>query len=167
MFPVVSNQGRLTIPCTQQGNSSIITMRHRPRNVVNVFIDGTVASSLASSGPSGAFRPTWSPDGGWIALGLRAWFQERISYNAYIFTVTADGSHYTTSSTNAGVRTYNHEGTKLVYRLKIWRERCARPLDSGRPCLVGDWHVGLPDGGRYVRTDIPAIVIRTAYDYGC
>lgn len=123
VFPVLSNQGRLAMTWKQHGNSSIVTMSPDGtdfQNVFKVFTDGIVSSSLASQGLAGAFQPTWSPDGEWIAFGLGAWFQERTSYNAYIFRVTANGSHYeqlTESSTNAGFPTYNHDGTKLVYRL--------------------------------------------------
>ncbi|CZR64604.1 uncharacterized protein PAC_14502 [Phialocephala subalpina] len=126
VFPELSLQGRLAITQKQLGNSSIVTMNPNDtdlKDVFDVFSTDQVDPALVVQGLAGAFQPSYSPDGQWISFGLGSWFQERAVYTAYIYRVTANGSHYeqlTNGSINSGFPSYSHDGNSLVYR--VWSD---------------------------------------------
>lgn len=135
VFPVLSRQGRLAITEKQTGlaNSSIVTLKPDGSDLEVVFntADSDLDPTLLAEGLAGAFRPTWSPDGGWIAFGLGGWFQERAAMAAAIWRVRSDGTGaeaLTDNSTNAGFPSYSADGSKIVYR--VWgKENGLRVLD--------------------------------------
>ncbi|KAB8070662.1 hypothetical protein BDV29DRAFT_197854 [Aspergillus leporis] len=124
VFPDLSQQGRLAITQKQLGNSSIVTMRPNGMDQTLVFdplSQSNVSSGQVSQGLAGAFQPTWSPDGEWIAFGLGAWFQSRATGKGYVVRAKADGSHYeilTNGGISAGFPSYSLDGRYLVYR--VW-----------------------------------------------
>ena len=124
VFPDLSQQGRLAITQKQLGNSSIVTMRPDGMDQKLVFdplTQSNISSSEVGQGLAGAFQPTWSPDGEWIAFGIGAWFQSRATGKGYIARAKADGSYYeilTNGTINAGFPSYSLDGRYLVYR--VW-----------------------------------------------
>ncbi|WP_199809920.1 PD40 domain-containing protein [Streptomyces sp. NRRL F-5126] len=125
VFPVLSRQGLLAITDKQLGNSSIVTMRpdgSRQKVVLNTA-NTDLDQTLVAQGLAGAFRPSWSNDGKWIAFGLGGWFQERAVSTAAIYRVAADGSSYealTDGTVNAGFPSFSEDGNRIVYR--VWGE---------------------------------------------
>ncbi|TDD84389.1 hypothetical protein E1293_13045 [Actinomadura darangshiensis] len=125
VFPVLSGQGRLAITSKQLGNSSIVTMNPDGTDQRIVFntSDSDLDPTMVAHGLAGAFRPTWSPDGEWLAFGLGGWFQERAETTAVVARVRSDGSTWeplTDGSTNAGFPSYSADGNEIVYR--VWGE---------------------------------------------
>jgi Tol biopolymer transport system component len=128
VFPILSRQGRLAITQKQLGPalSDIVTMKPDGTDQKLVF-DTTTSGldpTLVAEGLAGAFRPSWSPDGEWIAFGLGGWFQERAVSTAAIWRVRSDGTGaqaLTDNSTNAGFPSYSADGTKIVYR--VWGQQ--------------------------------------------
>lgn len=122
VFPDLSTQGKLAITQKQLGNSSIVKMNTDGSDVEMVFDVYSVNSSDASqvnTGLSGAFQPTWSPDGEYIAFGLGAWFQTRATGSAWVYRAPANGTGYeqlTFGTLNSGFPSYSHDGTQLVSR---------------------------------------------------
>jgi len=122
VFPAISNQGRLAITEKQLGNSSIITMDPDGSNrkmAFNVFSTGEIDGGLVKRGLTGAFQPTWSPDGQWIAFGLGSWFQSRATGTAKLMRAKSDGSVYealTDGSVHSGFPSYSPDGQHLVFR---------------------------------------------------
>jgi Tol biopolymer transport system component len=112
-------------------------------------------------GLAGAFAPTWSPDGQWIAFGLGEWFQMRRTGTAKIMRVRRDGTgaeDLTDGSVHSGFPSYSADGKELVFR--TWTDagstltilnletRQTRVLTSASDNLPG-WS---PDGSRIVFT---------------
>jgi Tol biopolymer transport system component len=151
VFPVLSAGGRLAITDKQLGTSSIVTMRPDGSDQKVVF--DTAGSGLdptqVQHGLAGAFRPTWSPDGKWIAFGLGGWFQTRATSTAVVVRAAADGSTHevlTDGSTNAGFPSYSADGTRLVYR--VWGQQMGlRILDlrTGATTVLTTESDNLPD----------------------
>jgi Tol biopolymer transport system component len=72
---------------------------------------------------AGAFHPTISPDGQWIAFGVGEWFQQRNTSIAKIMRVRRDGSDpemLTDGSVHSGFPSYSADGKEIVYR--VWGE---------------------------------------------
>ncbi|KAL4969881.1 TolB family protein [Aspergillus stella-maris] len=132
VFPQMSNQGRMVMTEKQLGNSSIVTLNPDGSDEHAAYDNSKstlVESSLVSQGLAGAFQPSWSPDGEWLVFGEGAWFQSRATTGGWLVRATANGSDYevltssnqtitNTSIINSGFPTFNHNGTKIVYR--VW-----------------------------------------------
>ena len=75
---------------------------------------------MIAKGLAGAFAPSWSPDGQWIAFGLGKWFQERRTGTAKIMRVRRDGTgleELTDGSVHSGFPSYSADGKQIVYRV--------------------------------------------------
>jgi Tol biopolymer transport system component len=162
VFPMLSRDGKLVITEKAQ-NSSIAIMnpdgsdRNRIFEVDKAGLDRT----KVARGMAGAFAPSWSPDGQWIAFGLGEWFQERNTGKARIMRVRRDGTGVealTDGTVHSGFPGYSADGKEIVYR--VWGEnnvglrilnledRSTRILTTAYDNLPG-WS---PDGSRILFT---------------
>ncbi|RYP32500.1 hypothetical protein DL767_005189 [Monosporascus sp. MG133] len=163
VFPMLSRQGKMAITQKQLGNSSIVTMNPDGSNLFTVFDTlsaGEIDPPLVSKGLAGAFQPTWSPDGRWIAFGLGQWFQVRATGHAKIYRAKSGGSFYqnlTGGTVHSGFPSYSADGRYIVFRewggpygLKLidLRTNTTRYLTNSTDNLPG-WS---PDGERIVFT---------------
>ena len=110
---------------------------------------------------AGAFEPSWSPDGQWIAFGLGEWFQERHTGKARIMRVRRDG-------TRAGSphRWHGAFGVPKLFRgrqadrlSRLGREQCGPahpqprgPHDAGPDHCYDNLPGWSPDGSRILFT---------------
>ncbi|KFY39698.1 hypothetical protein V494_03875 [Pseudogymnoascus sp. VKM F-4513 (FW-928)] len=122
VFPTLSNQGILAITQKQLGNSSVVTMNPDGTDLKLVFSTDILDPAQTAKGLSGAFQPTWSPDGEWIAVGAGGWFFQRGSVGGWIYRAAANGSYAeqltfgTPGEVNSGFPSFSPNGTQLVYR---------------------------------------------------
>lgn len=163
VYPLMSREGWIAFTDKQTGNSSLWVMRGDGSQKRKVFEsegrglnDGKVRMGLA-----GAFQPSWSPDGEWLAFGLGYWFFERNTMAAALWRVRSDGSgaeQLTDGTVNAGFPAYSGDGKEIAYR--VWGKderglrilnletRKIRVLTTGQDNMPG-WS---PDGQRIVFT---------------
>lgn len=163
VFPRLSNDGWIVFTEKQLGNSSVVIMRPdgSGKQVVYNSDDRGLDPSNVRKGLAGAFQPSWSPDGQWIAFGLGTWFSMRSVASAAIWRVRRDGSaaeRLTDGSLHSGFPSYSADGREIVFR--VWSEaekglrilnletRRIRILTQGFDNLPG-WS---PDGKRIVFT---------------
>jgi Tol biopolymer transport system component len=162
VFPALSRDGKLVF--TEKSlNSSIAIMDPNGSNRKRIFeVDSAgLDPAKVARGMAGAFAPSWSPDGHWVAFGLGEWFQERRTGKARIMRVRRDGTGaeaLTDGTVHSGFPSYSADGKQLVYR--VWGEnnvglrildledRATRVLTTGYDNLPG-WS---PDGGRILFT---------------
>ena len=162
VFPMLSRDGKLVITEKAQ-NSSIAIMNPDGSDRKRVFeVDSAgLDRTKVARGMAGAFAPSWSPDGQWIAFGLGEWFQERHTGKARIMRVRRDGTGVealTDGMVHSGFPGYSADGKEIVYR--VWGEnnvglrilnledRSTRVLTTAYDNLPG-WS---PDGSRILFT---------------
>ena len=164
VFPQLSRDGKLVFT-EKAKNSSIVTLNPDGSDRRRIFDTDTsgLDATMVQRGMAGAFQPSWSPDGQWVAFGLGEWFQSRRTGNARIMRVRRDGTGLealTDGSIHAGFPSYSADGKEIVFR--VWGEktkdyglrilnldnRTTRVLTSEADNLPG-WS---PDGGRILFT---------------
>ncbi len=162
VFPILTRDGKLVITEKAQ-KSSIVIMdpdgSHR-QTIYDAASSGIDPGKLGR-GTAGAFNPTVSPDGHWIAFGVGDWFQERYTGKAQIMRIRRDGTGLealTDASVHCGFPSYSADGKEIVYR--VWsannfglrildlESRKTRVLTTGYDNLPG-WS---PDGSRILFT---------------
>lgn len=162
VFPALSRDGKLVF--TEKAlKSSIVIMDPGGANRRRIFDAGGAGLDPAkvARGMAGAFAPSWSPDGQWIAFGLGEWFQERRTGKARIMRIRRDGSGLealTDGTLHCGFPSYSADGREIVYRvyaegnygLRILslENKTTRVLTTGLDNLPG-WS---PDGSRILFT---------------
>lgn len=124
VFPILSRDGKLIITEKAQ-NSSIGLMDPDGSNRKRIFEASSAGLDPAKIrvGLAGAFHPTVSPDGQWIAFGLGEWFQARNTGTAKLMRVRRDGTDaeaLTDGSVHSGFPSFSADGKELVYR--VWGE---------------------------------------------
>ncbi|KAJ6032187.1 tat pathway signal sequence domain-containing protein [Penicillium herquei] len=86
---------------------------------------------LLAEGESGAFQPTWNPDGTELIVGFGGWFADRTTVSAAIYRAPVNGSTFTnltevSYSKNDGFPSWSPDGTAYVYR--SWDMATGAPL---------------------------------------
>src|SRR5947209_18254608 len=82
-------------------------------------LDGGNAKRVFSDKEGGAYAPTWSPDGQWIAFGFGAFFTDRETKPARLMMVRADGSEkrdITSGPINSAFPSWSPDGKQIVSR---------------------------------------------------
>ncbi|KAK7182586.1 hypothetical protein DPSP01_012560 [Paraphaeosphaeria sporulosa] len=165
VFPQLSLQGRLAITQKQLGNSSVVTMKLDATDLVDAFdvYDHLNDTSSIGKGLTGAFQPSWSPDGRSLVVGLGSWFQSRATGTGVLWQFSANGSAAEQltleNEANSGFPSYAPDGKSIVYRvfgkeygLRIMdlATRSVRILTNGTADVYDNTPMWSPDGERIV-----------------
>lgn len=128
VFPTLNRAGtRFAMTQKQLGNSSIVSYAADGTNLQLVLDPSTVSTGRGSA----AYQADWSPDGEWLVYGIGSFLQGRTGATARIARSSANGSNFewlTDGTYNAGFPSYNHDGTKIVFRAWDWQTGVALGL---------------------------------------
>lgn len=163
VYPMLSRDGWIAYTDKQLGNSSIWVMRPDGTEKRKVFESSGrgLDEAKVRMGLAGAFQPSWSPDGEWIAFGLGYWFAERNTMTAALWRVRRDGSgaeQLTDGTLHSGFPSYSADGKELVFRVWSAQEKGLRilNLETGKTRVLTEGIDNLPgwspDGKRIVFT---------------
>jgi len=133
VFPALSRDGKLVFT-EKSVDSSVVISDPDGSNRKRIFATETsgLLPEQIARGLAGAFQPTWSPDGQWVAFGLGQWFQERRHGTAKIMRVRRDGTGVealTDGSIHSGFPSYSADGKRIVYRVWSEKEKGLRIID--------------------------------------
>ncbi|KAJ5712688.1 tat pathway signal sequence domain-containing protein [Penicillium malachiteum] len=127
MHNVASNKLGITQKVLGGANSSLVTASTKYHNLVDSLDSYDIYSAKNATevewlveGNSGAFQPSFDPDGDELVVGFGAWFVTRSTDIGGIYRVASNGSyHYNLTSLqdNAGFPTWSPNGSAIVYRL--------------------------------------------------
>ncbi|KAJ6024250.1 tat pathway signal sequence domain-containing protein [Penicillium herquei] len=127
MHNVPSNSQGITQKVLGGANSSLVTSSTKYTNLVDSLDSYDIYSAGNSTevewlveGNSGAFQPSFNPDGDELVVGFGAWFVTRSTDTGGIYRVAANGTSHTNLTSlenNAGFPSWSPNGTSIVYRL--------------------------------------------------
>ncbi|KAJ5142860.1 WD40-like Beta Propeller [Penicillium bovifimosum] len=132
VFPQLSSDELIAVTHRQHGDASILTFDTNGNEVLSVYSSSDsdlIYRASATHNERGAYYPSWSPDGDWIAFGVGSWFDERDVHGGWIMRSTANGSYTEVlvdsqlnltdgGKLNSGFPSFSPDGKKLVYR--VW-----------------------------------------------
>ncbi|KAJ5543269.1 WD40-like Beta Propeller [Penicillium sp. DV-2018c] len=132
VFPQLSSDNRIAVAKREPADAAIITFDTSGDEVSLVYNSSDsdlVHVTSATQNEAGAYSPSWSPDGDWIAFGVGSWFDERDLHGGWIVRSTANGSYIEVlvdseldltdgGKLNSGFPSFSPDGKKLVYR--VW-----------------------------------------------
>ncbi|CAG7918141.1 unnamed protein product [Penicillium olsonii] len=132
VLPQISSKGEVVITAKFLANSSIMTFDKEGKNISLIYDPkktGLTRRHEVETGLAGAYNPSWSRDGEWLAFGVGAWFEDRGVYGGWIVRSTKNGSYSETLTSsndtliggdklNTGFPSFSHDGKQIVYR--VW-----------------------------------------------
>jgi Tol biopolymer transport system component len=142
VFPQLSSNNRIAVTQKQLGDASLVTFDTSGSEISLVYSSSDsdfVDDASIALNEGGAYYPSWSPDGEWIAFGVGAWFESRDSQGGWIVRSTANGSYVEVltdselnltdgTKLNSGFPSFSPNGKKLVYR--VWGPNTLRHNDG-------------------------------------
>ncbi|KAJ5718288.1 tat pathway signal sequence domain-containing protein [Penicillium malachiteum] len=124
---VASNRLGITQKVLGGANGSLVTSSTKYHGLVDSLDSYNIYSAKNATevewlveGNSGAFQPSFNPDGDELVVGFGVWFVTRATDTGGIYRIASNGSYpynLTSLQNNAGFPTWSPNGSAIVYRL--------------------------------------------------
>ncbi|PYH89046.1 tat pathway signal sequence domain-containing protein [Aspergillus ellipticus CBS 707.79] len=126
MHNVAANRLATTQKVLGSANGSLVTSSTEYTDLTDALdsysiysINNSTDVEWLEEGNSGAFQPSWNPDGTELVVGFGAWFVSRTESNASIYHAFANGTYHTNltdGTDNSGFPSWSPKGDAIVYR---------------------------------------------------
>ncbi|KAI9933950.1 hypothetical protein ASPWEDRAFT_104309 [Aspergillus wentii DTO 134E9] len=126
VFPMGSRGGCPMMAMSQQmegpAESNLMRLEMNGTGQTTLFETkkAMINPSIAEGYNARAYQGSWGPNDTNLTFGFGAYFVARQSNPGFIFSVNAEGSDFTVLAgnniTNYGFPSYNHDGTKVIFR---------------------------------------------------